>query len=410
MEIEKEPLTTLTKDDLLKYNYFETTKDLSFKEGFIFRKKNFIDKGTEFTIESIKDNKFEIHFESNKDNIYHNKLGDKYVFTFEEIKDFARPADSSIVQSLTGKDFVMKNWLLGHNDNHEPVYGDQKFTIRGYNQKTKELDIDIAEISIDDFIQEYKNGKIQECNVTDEAKYHNEDFEINSFPRDAYTQVNKPIPEEKDRVAHFEKLLEYNDALVVKTSIDNRIITKSPKVEGQYQVTLYGKLENGEPKVFAGDEQYLNKYEMAKGLSLLGEDNIKTLKLDEVQKISYELKEFFEENNISQSLRKDPEFHKLVNKMLDINEYIEFYEKAVTEGYFDGYTEEELFEFIELPKEIQKEKINKISEIIKKQKSLLNEYIEKYNIANQKVKDYMAAEKRQDKSMINKVNRQTQIN
>ena len=48
-----------------------TIKDLNLEDA------SFIEKGTSFFIEGFKDGKYNIHFEKNSNNKYHNELGDK---------------------------------------------------------------------------------------------------------------------------------------------------------------------------------------------------------------------------------------------------------------------------------------------------------------------------------------------
>lgn len=220
----------LTKEDLRKYDFFETTKDLSFKEGLLFKKQTFIKKGTPFMIDSIKDNKYELHFPADKDNIYHNKFGTGYWYTHEEISKFAKVCDS--------------------------------------------------EKHIHEEIISYKH----------------------SFAN-SYRQVKDKIPEEninKDKVKYFEDLLKKNDAIVIKSNIDYRLIAKSAKAEGQYQSTSYISYENKQFKNLADDEQYLNRHEMAKALSLGENKVIETHKLEKVLEAKI--------NNVIQAENADNQF------------------------------------------------------------------------------------------------------
>lgn len=68
---------------------------------------------------------------------------------------------SLIAKSLIGRKFIIKDWLIGY-DYNKPVYDDVQFIIRGYDKTTQELDIDIAEVYVSTFIEEYRKGRIKE--------------------------------------------------------------------------------------------------------------------------------------------------------------------------------------------------------------------------------------------------------
>ncbi|MDU6522124.1 hypothetical protein [Clostridium sp.] len=73
-----------------------TIKDLNLEDG------SFIEKGTSFFIEGFKDGKYNIHFEKNSNNKYHNELGDDYLFNSKELSDFYKEAwNLSITENLT---------------------------------------------------------------------------------------------------------------------------------------------------------------------------------------------------------------------------------------------------------------------------------------------------------------------
>ena len=75
------------------------TKDLYLEDG------SFIEKGTSFFIEGFKDGKYNIHFENNLNNKYHNELGDDYLFNSKELSDFSNEAwNLSITENLTQYD------------------------------------------------------------------------------------------------------------------------------------------------------------------------------------------------------------------------------------------------------------------------------------------------------------------
>ena len=76
-----------------------TIKDLNLEDG------SFIEKGTSFFIEGFKDGKYNIHFEKNSNNKYHNELGDDYLFNSKELSDFSKEAwNLSIRENLTQYD------------------------------------------------------------------------------------------------------------------------------------------------------------------------------------------------------------------------------------------------------------------------------------------------------------------
>ncbi|MDB2085240.1 hypothetical protein [Clostridium paraputrificum] len=76
-----------------------TIKDLNLEDG------SFIEKGTSFFIEGFKDGKYNIHFEKNSNNKYHNELGDDYLFNSKELSDFSKEAwNLSITENLTQYD------------------------------------------------------------------------------------------------------------------------------------------------------------------------------------------------------------------------------------------------------------------------------------------------------------------
>lgn len=76
-----------------------TIKDLNLEDG------SFIEKGTSFFIEGFKDGKYNIHFEKNSNNKYHNELGDDYLFNSKELSDFSKEAwNLSIRKNLTQYD------------------------------------------------------------------------------------------------------------------------------------------------------------------------------------------------------------------------------------------------------------------------------------------------------------------
>lgn len=117
---------------------------------------------------------------------------------------------------------------------------------------------------------------------------------IHSFDN-SYRPIEKIIPEEKtnkERVKYFEKLLEKNDALVVKTSIDYLLVTKSPKgLKDQYQATSY---TDKQLTRLADDSQYANLHEMAKHLSLGDKEVIDKFRAEMVLE-SKPIKEFINE-------------------------------------------------------------------------------------------------------------------
>lgn len=149
---------------------------------------------------------------------------------------------------------------------------------------------------------------------------------IHSFDN-SYRPIEKIIPEERtnnERVKYFKKLLEKNDALVVKTSIDYLLVTKSPKgLKGQYQATSY---TDKQLTRLADDSQYANLHEMAKHLSLGDKEVIDKFRAEMVLE-SKTIKEFiagFVENEMDKSCHLD-----------SINDY-----KSTKEFYLSNITGE----------------------------------------------------------------------
>lgn len=176
---------------------------------------------------------------------------------------------------------------------------------------------------------------------------------------DEYRQVENIIPDEKinkDRVNYFEDLLKRNDALVVRTSIDYKMITRSAKTEGQYQSTSYTSYENKELKGLANDDQYLNQGEMSKALSLWCKEVLETHKAENTAEITQELKTLiheFADNEMDKDCHLD-----------SINDYsspLEFYSSNIT-----GNGEQEFKNFLKEQYGLSEEDTQKVhSEVIK---------------------------------------------
>ncbi|MGN2371467.1 pentapeptide repeat-containing protein [Clostridium botulinum] len=125
-----------TKDDINKFDFFETTKDIKLEDGSLIR------KGTEFLIDSCKDNKYELHFEENSNNIYNNEFGDNYKFTFDDIRDFAVPTQYSINE-------YEKNNIKNENINYEEnQYYEEKQFIKA--EKLYDNYIDNADVRMEE--------------------------------------------------------------------------------------------------------------------------------------------------------------------------------------------------------------------------------------------------------------------
>jgi len=104
---------TLNKDKFIednfnKFDFFETTKDFELNDS------SFVKKGTEFRIDSfnLKENKYEIHFETNTKGIYGN-YDDENVYTYDlkNIKEFAKPTEFAIeeVDNMMEADDLMRD-------------------------------------------------------------------------------------------------------------------------------------------------------------------------------------------------------------------------------------------------------------------------------------------------------------
>lgn len=107
--LDKEKLYTIK--DNVKINNKEVEKDINNDKEYMPKKDlnledgSFIEKGTSFFIEGFKDGKYNIHFEKNSNNKYHNELGDDYLFNSKELSDFSKEAwNLSIRENLTQYD------------------------------------------------------------------------------------------------------------------------------------------------------------------------------------------------------------------------------------------------------------------------------------------------------------------
>ncbi len=137
----------ITKENINSFDFFETTKDIKLGDGSLIK------KGTEFLIDSSKDNKYELHFEENSNNIYCNEFGNNYTFTFDDIKDFAIPTQYSINEY---------NKKINNKElNEEKPYYEEKQFIKAENLHDNYIDnADIRmeenySIKNDEFMKEY---------------------------------------------------------------------------------------------------------------------------------------------------------------------------------------------------------------------------------------------------------------
>lgn len=156
-----------------------TIKDLNLEDG------SFIEKGTSFFIEGFKDGKYNIHFEKNSNNKYHNELGDDYLFNSKELSDFSKEAwNLSIRENLTQYDL---NNILD-------------LELKEFNELVQALipedDIKFMEkrdLNISSYIQEYLNqAKEHDFEKEDFKSFHSYlDREIMGILEDEYDRYNE---------------------------------------------------------------------------------------------------------------------------------------------------------------------------------------------------------------------------
>lgn len=134
------------KENEDEMKFYETTKDLNFKEGFfILKKETFIKEGTSFIIEGYKDGKYALHFEANEENKYHNSVGDNYYFGEEEIKKFAKLCEPYNEQfqkvNSTPEENIIENNKLSMEEwtNEISMIREQQNDRQENNQNFKEL-------------------------------------------------------------------------------------------------------------------------------------------------------------------------------------------------------------------------------------------------------------------------------
>ncbi|XZM35346.1 hypothetical protein ACSXAY_18480 (plasmid) [Clostridium perfringens] len=94
-------------DDL---NNFLLKNDIARKEYILNKDLNidgsFIEKGTSFFVEGFKNDKFEVHFEGNKNNSYKNDIGNGYYFDEFEL---SKMVDLTKIKELNGKEIEVYN-------------------------------------------------------------------------------------------------------------------------------------------------------------------------------------------------------------------------------------------------------------------------------------------------------------
>ena len=94
-------------DDL---NNFLLQNDIARKEYILNKDLNidgsFIEKGTSFFVEGFKNDKFEVHFEGNKNNSYKNDIGNGYYFDEFEL---SKMVDLTKIKELNGKEIEVFN-------------------------------------------------------------------------------------------------------------------------------------------------------------------------------------------------------------------------------------------------------------------------------------------------------------
>ncbi|WP_043014039.1 hypothetical protein [Clostridium perfringens] len=110
-------------DDL---NNFLLKNDIARKEYILNKDLNidgsFIEKGTSFFVEGFKNDKFEVHFEGNKNNSYKNDIGNGYYFDEFEL---SKMVDLTKIKELNGKEIEVFNNQYLYNTS-EKKYSDNE--------------------------------------------------------------------------------------------------------------------------------------------------------------------------------------------------------------------------------------------------------------------------------------------
>lgn len=237
----------ITKDNIKDIFFFETNRDLSFRDG------SFIEKGTSFVIDGIKDDVVELHFEEvNKDskNVYkrNDGIGDNYSFKVDEILEFSNPSKEGIERygNINMMEYDKENLLEILNNDISKSQKD--FIEANYENYEKFIDVYIEDM------EKYKSYELnvnkQSADIIDIKEYINHEIDVHNENQKEFQEL--PYTNE------YKSIYEYPDSEVLK----NKLNIKDPELLEKMErgITAQKLLELQEKPISGNfDYQHLSK-------------------------------------------------------------------------------------------------------------------------------------------------------